>query len=245
VLRDKLFVNRARTETDQDDAESEDEDDQEHLCETDDDEDGDHDGDCSTCGGNVDDLYGSVHLQFCQRITTRLLNHPRRLPVISFSVGFDMDDWIDLPKDTMHMHWTLHPIFTHMDRYMHLIHDSLFRKGHSGESQARVDFTTFDELRAKMKLSENTTEKEDGSWKDMLLCIPPVSWVKVTFMVSMEQGIYRDYKLCAKGKAGVTLGQFVQAFRRQLEYLDEDIRLYPFHLGLYCRECGDEFCCCC
>ena len=181
------------------------------------------------------------------RAAADLLCVPGSFPeaIIRFEVAFntdygygprpdDCDQLSNFPSGT-----NFHPILLDLDRRLPLV-DNAFRES-NGEPHKNFCFDSFDSLDDVLeKMRKYSRSRNDGSWKDMLLCVPAQPRINVIFDYTYYTRGRRKYKLRGEGGQGVTMGQFVGAFRDQLEHIEEDIRGFPEEMLTYCGECWEK-----
>jgi hypothetical protein len=133
-----------------------------------------------------------------------------------------------------------HPMLKDIEKYMHLVDENFEIKDdkNSKESEPYFQFDTFKELGEKMV---NTIPRgPDGGWKDELLCVPAVRRVDVVFTYRAYVDEGRKFKLVARCRGGVTMGQFVEALREQLAHAESDWRNFSDNLVPRCDDCGES-----
>ncbi|USP74498.1 hypothetical protein yc1106_01772 [Curvularia clavata] len=177
------------------------------------------------------------------RTTAEIVRNSDSLPKLSFRTKLDLRwDMVsgmfsDYGRDAFH------PILRSLEGNMHLISKSFFTD-ESGEPTSWFDFETLDEVRMMIRKLEDETEQEEGSWKDMLLCVPPLSVAYIHFIHGPHEQNTEMYELRARDEGGVTLGQFADIFRKELMCMEEQIKFHRFEVQLCCIRCGEGDCYC-
>ena len=162
------------------------------------------------------------------------------LPRLGFGLEIECRIKRNFDKNT-----TFHPMVSDVSAFMHLInpHFTLSLPETEAESSAsKIDsssplffFASLEELKEKTCLPKGY-QYTDGSWKDMLLCVPAVQHVRVQFDWPYD-GFRRTYRTTPRSK-GVTVGQFVSAVRRTLKHAEEDVRGFACQMSVFCEDCG-------
>ncbi|KAI4947543.1 hypothetical protein J4E91_006363 [Alternaria rosae] len=180
------------------------------------------------------------------RAAADLLCVPGSFPqaVIKFEVEFNTE-FIDalLPDDfpllsNFPSGTTFHPILLDLEGRLPLV-DNLFRST-DGEPYRHFSFGSFEDLNGLLERRQRRSHRNDGSWKDMLLCVPAQQRIDVIFDFTYYSGSRRNYTLLGESGCGVTMGQFVRAFRDQLKHIEEDVRGFPQEMLAYCSECWEK-----
>lgn len=107
-----------------------------------------------------------------------------------------------------------HPMIWYIDEYMHLIRDEISVYGSNGPSDHQISRITIRGRIENIIVNERMSEQKDGSWKGMLLCVPPVQSMTVAFGACIFEDERQYYSLY--NNEGITMGQLVRAFRDQL-----------------------------
>jgi hypothetical protein len=118
-----------------------------------------------------------------------------------------------------------------IEKFLHLVNDYIGVQ-RNGDSQSVLVFDHFTELGEQVLRPMD--EDDDGSWKDHLICLPPVGRVDVVFEYMAFMNFVEDGR-------GMTMEQFVWAFRQQFSHAEGDFRKNSDSLGLRCDDCGDDF----
>lgn len=154
-----------------------------------------------------------------------------------YGCGFAPDDCNQLsnfPSGT-----NFHPILLNLDERLPLV-DNVFQAT-GGVPHKNFGFDSFDSLDDVLeRMRKYSRSRNDGSWKDMLLCEPAQPRINVVFDYTYYTRGRRKYKLYGEGGCGVTMGQFVRAFRKQLTHIEEDICGFPEEMLAYCGECWER-----
>ena len=181
------------------------------------------------------------------RAAADLLCVPGSFPeaMIRFEVDFNTDYGCGFaPEDCNQLSnfpsgTNFHPILLNLDERLPLV-DNVFQAT-GGVPHKNFGFDSFDSLDDTLeRMRKRSRSRNDGSWKDMLLCVPAQPRIDVVFDYTYYTRGRRKYKLYGEGGCGVTMGQFVRAFRKQLTHIEEDICGFPEEMLVYCGECWEK-----
>ena len=154
-----------------------------------------------------------------------------------YGCGFrpdDCDQLSNFPSGT-----NFHPILLNLDERLPLV-DKVFQATNNVPHK-NFGFDSFDSLDDVLeRMRKHSRSRNDGSWKNMLLCEPAQRRINVIFDYTYYTRGRRKYKLYGEGGCGVTMGQFVRAFRKQLTHIEEDICGFPEEMLVYCGECWEK-----
>ena len=126
---------------------------------------------------------------------------------------------------------------------MHHVDERLFDRAkirNSGKPRPWFEFESFQHLQDLLEVSKNNPLPKESDWMDQLLCTPGLQRVDVVFAYRAHHNTGRTYKIFAENDNGVTVGQFVGAFRDQLQHAEADIRKFSDELTLICDKCFDD-----
>jgi len=144
----------------------------------------------------------------------------------------DFDRLSNFPSGT-----TFHPILLDLERRLPLV-DNVFRTT-EGEPYRHFSVDSFDSLDGVLERMRKRSRRHEGSWKDMLLCVSAQRRINLVFDYTYYDS-RRNYTLDGEGGCGVTMGQFVRAFRDQLKHIEEDVRGFPQEMLAYCSDCWEK-----
>jgi len=146
----------------------------------------------------------------------------------------DFDRLSNFPSGT-----NFHLILLNLEECLDLV-DKVFQSS-NGKPYRNFNFDSFDSIDDVLERMRNhSRSRNDGSWKDMLLCVPAQPRINVIFDYTYYTRGRRKYKLRGQSGCGVTMGQFVRVFRDQLKHIEEDIRGFPEEMLVYCGECWEK-----
>lgn len=225
----KILRNEADPDDDNDDNENEENNDNVDDASTDSD---DNDSDIATITVNL-------------RTSIELQSLPNSFPrtVIVLEVDFNEmetnpDHLVEIPRGTK-----FHGIVGNMEWCMHHVDERLFdprRLRNSGKPRPWFHFESFQHLRDLLEDSKNNSGTNDGNWMDQLLFELGLERIDVVFAYRAYKITARKYELVGENGKDVTVGQFVKAFRYQLQHAEADIRKFSGELSLICNDCfGD------
>jgi len=126
---------------------------------------------------------------------------------------------------------------------MHLVDERLFdwdKVQKAGKLRPSFHFESFEHLQDLLQESKRNQGSNDGSWMNELLCEPGLRRINVVFAYRAYRNTGRMYKLLGENGNDVTVGQFLKAFRDQLQHAEADIRKFSGELSLICNKCLDD-----
>ncbi|KAI4686548.1 uncharacterized protein J4E84_005829 [Alternaria hordeiaustralica] len=133
-----------------------------------------------------------------------------------------------------------HDIIDNMEQCMHHVDERLFdpvKLRDTGKPRPWFEFESFQHLQELLEVSKNDPLPKDSDWIDQLLCTPGLQRIDVVFAYRGYHNTGRTYKIFAEDDHGVTVGQFVKAFRDQLQHTEADIRKFSGEVFLICNDC--------
>ncbi|KAI4616073.1 hypothetical protein J4E83_006743 [Alternaria metachromatica] len=136
-----------------------------------------------------------------------------------------------------------HDIIDNMEQCMHHVDERLFDRAkirNSGKPRPWFEFESFEHLQDLLEVSKNNPLPKESDWMEHLLCTPGLQRIDVVFTYRAYRNTARKYHLFAEDENGVTVGQFVKAFRDQLQHAEADIRKFSDKLTLICNKCFDD-----
>ncbi|KAI4947544.1 hypothetical protein J4E91_006364 [Alternaria rosae] len=180
--------------------------------------------DASTDGDDNDSDIATITVNL--RTSIELQSLPNSFPrtVIVLEVDFNEmetnpDRLVEIPRGT-----EFHGIIGNMER----------------KPRPWFHFESFQHLRDLLEDSKNNSGTNDGNWMDQLLFEPGLERIDVVFAYRAYKNTARKYELVGENGKDVTVGQFVKAFRDQLQHAEADIRKFSGELSLICNDCfGD------
>jgi len=225
----KILRNEADSDDENDDNENEGKDDNMDDASTDSDDD---DSDIATITVNL-------------RTSIELQSLPNSFPrtVIVLEVDFNEASTNPEPIFEFTRDNVFHNIIDNMERCMHHVDERLFdpvKLRNSGKPRTWFEFESFQHLQELLEVSKNNPLPKESDWMDQLLCTPGLQRVDVVFAYRAHHNTGRTYKIFAENDNGVTVGQFVGAFRDQLQHAEADIRKFSDELTLICDKCFDD-----
>jgi len=142
---------------------------------------------------------------------------------------------VEIPRGT-----EFHGIIENMERCMHHVDERLFDQvslRNAGKPRPWFEFESFQHLRALLEDSKDNSGANDGDWIDQLLFEPGLQRIDVLFKYRAYRNTGRKYELTGENGKDVTVGQFVKAFRDQLQHTEADTRKFSGELSLICNDC--------
>ncbi|KAH7385592.1 hypothetical protein BKA66DRAFT_583205 [Pyrenochaeta sp. MPI-SDFR-AT-0127] len=161
------------------------------------------------------------------------------LPELAFGLEVQMHSKKNFTNTTI-----FHPVIRDFDTYMHLVNPNfkavieshaLWRRN-DRLSHCLFSFKTLEQLKNKTVLPKNY-EYNDGSWKDMLLCVNAVEQVQIDFEWDYE-GFSRTYFTPKIPGQGTTVGQYVSCIRQFLAHAEDHVKGFAYQMGVACESCG-------
>ncbi|KAI4661286.1 uncharacterized protein J4E79_005099 [Alternaria viburni] len=224
----KILRNEAGSDDENDDNENEEKDDNMYDESTDSDDD---DNDIAT-------------ITVTLRTSIELKGLPNSFPrtVIVLEVDFNEASTNPEPIFEFTRDNAFHDIIDNMEQCMHHVDERLFDRAkirNSGKPRPWFEFESFQHLQDLLEVSKNNPLPKESDWMEMLLCTPGLQRIDVVFTYRAYHDKGRTYKLFAEDNNGVTVGQFVKAFRDQLQHAEADIRKFSDKLTLICDNCFD------
>ena len=179
------------------------------------------------------------------RTSLELKGLPNSFPraVIVLEVDFNEENTNPEPIFEFTRDNVFHDIIDNMEQCMHHVDERLFDRAkirNSGKPRPWFEFESFQHLQDLLEDSKNNPLPKESDWMDQLLCTPGLQRVDVVFAYRAHHNTRRTYKLFAENDNGVTVGQFVEAFRDQLQHAEADIRKFSDKLTLICNKCFDD-----
>lgn len=124
---------------------------------------------------------------------------------------------------------TVHPMVNKLHKHLHIVFGSLFKVG-SDKQQLYHKYHTHNDLMAAIEASKKIVKENNESWKEMLVCIPPLSKIKFGIEFGTYYSIiaeptllldttdyYRRYDMIyAENRGGVTIGQVIDVIHKHL-----------------------------
>ncbi|KAF1840773.1 uncharacterized protein K460DRAFT_410184 [Cucurbitaria berberidis CBS 394.84] len=159
------------------------------------------------------------------------------LPKLAFGLEIKVRSPSGFDEDTI-----FHPLVRNLAANMNLISPGFkLPRGERYNSDGELStpyfaFRTFEELREKTCMPKGYKYK-DGSWRNMLMCVPAIEQVQVHFEWPLN-GYHRMYTIEKRLAKGVTVRQFAGAVRRMLARAEDDVTRLSGRLSVYCENCG-------
>ncbi|KAJ6202376.1 hypothetical protein J3E72DRAFT_399920 [Bipolaris maydis] len=124
---------------------------------------------------------------------------------------------------------TVHPMVNKLHKHLHIVFGSLFKVG-SDKQQLYHKYHTHNDLMAAIEASKKIVKENNESWKEMLVCVPPLSKIKFGIEFGTYYSIiaeptllldttdyYRRYDMIyAENRGGVTIGQVIDVIHKHL-----------------------------
>jgi len=225
----KILQNEADLGDDNDDNENEEKDD--NMCDESTDSDND-DSDIATITVNL-------------RTSIELKGLPNSFPraVIVLEVDFNEASTNPEPIFEFTRDNAFHDIIDNMEQCMNHVDERLFdpvKLRNAAKPRPWFEFESFQHLQELLEVSKNNPLPKKSDWMEQLLCAPGLQRIDVVFTYRAYRNTARKYNLFAEDDNGVTVGQFVKAFRDQLQHAEADIRKFSDKLTLICNKCFDD-----
>ncbi|KAI4641669.1 hypothetical protein J4E93_007767 [Alternaria ventricosa] len=227
----KTFLNEAFSDDDNDNNENEKKDDNMDDASTDSDDD-DDDSDIATITVNL-------------RTSIELKGLPNSFPRTVIVVEVDFNEASTNPEPIFEFTRDndFHDIIDNMEQCMHHVDERLFDRAkirNSGKPRPWFEFESFQHLQNLLEVSMNDPLPKKSDWMAQLLCMPGLQRIDIVFAYRAYHNTGRTYNLVAEDDSGVTVGQFIKAFRDQLQHAEADIRKFSDELTLICNKCFDD-----
>ncbi|EUC27350.1 hypothetical protein COCCADRAFT_41903 [Bipolaris zeicola 26-R-13] len=123
---------------------------------------------------------------------------------------------------------TVHPVVKKLHEYLHIIFGSLFEDD-DDKQQWHQKYYTRNDLMDAIEAAEQTAKEKNESWKDMLVCVPPLSGIRFGIRVEVHlrrsggsfvkatERYVRHGEIYTENKGGITLGQVIDVIHEHLE----------------------------
>ncbi|EUC41916.1 hypothetical protein COCMIDRAFT_29367 [Bipolaris oryzae ATCC 44560] len=134
----------------------------------------------------------------------------------------------------------VHPMVEKLHKYFDIIFGSSFEVG-DDRQQRHHKYYTRNDLTAAIEASKKTAKDKNESWKDMLVCVPPLSEIRIGLRFGIRFEVYMNNtegfsngatppsfgdltesymhhcRIYAENRGGVTIGQVIDVIHKHLD----------------------------